>query len=323
MPDARSLIFKAFAAGGPRIGFGTGDLFTDGRNGDCVRVISAAFDSGFRYFDTARLYGNGQAEYAVGEALAGRRSDVIIASKAGITPWSMRSRARIAHKVSRLMGSLGKPYVQAPSAKTGAFTAAEITRSVETSLRSLRTGYLDILLLHECALADVLTDETRKALEQLLRAGKIRAHGIATSHANTCAILQDGRVSPEIVQAPADAVSKQCTDYAAAKGVLVTHSLLRPVLAALAARAAADPDFAASFKIESGVDPADAQALAPLLTAHAMSANPTGVVLVSTRRAERAAGIQDAARRVDGSSADVRRLASALAALAQPTADRR
>ncbi|MFT3722975.1 MAG: aldo/keto reductase [Hyphomonadaceae bacterium] len=317
MSDARTIILKAFANGQPRLGFGTGDLFTDGRSGDSARVISAAFDAGFRYFDTARLYGDGQAEYAVGEALAGKRNDIILVSKAGIIPWSMRGGARVAHKASRLLGPLGKPFAKTPSAKMGAFTAAEMTRSVETSLRALRTDYVDILLLHECTLADATADETRNVLEQLLRAGKIRAHGIATTHANTRAILQDGRAAPAIVQAPADAIGGQIADYAGAKGVVITHSLLRPVLAALSTRSAADPGFAQRFKAEAGVDPTDAQALAPLLMAHALSANPTGVVLVSTRKAERAAGIQGAARRLDGASADVRRLATALWALNQ------
>ena len=286
MSDARTIILKAFSKGQPRLGFGTGDLFTDGRSGDSRRVIAAAFEAGFRYFDTARLYGDGQAEYAVGEVLAGKREDVVLASKAGILPWSMRSGARVAHKATRLLGPFGKPFATKPSQKMGAFAAAEMTRSVETSLRALRTDYLDILLLHECTLADVVADETRRVLEQLLRAGKIRAHGIATNHANTRAILQDGRTAPAIVQAPADAVGGQIADYAAAKGVVITHSLLRPVLRALGAQSAADPGFAQRFKAEAGIDPTDAEALAPLLTAHALSANPTGVVLVSTRKAE-------------------------------------
>ena len=120
MADAHAIVTKAFAEGGPRIGLGSGDLFLDGRSGDAVRLIQAAYDVGYRYFDTARLYGDGQAEHVLGAALAERRDSVVITSKAGIVPWSMQTSARIAAKAGRLLGLKADA-----SAREGAGAAGE------------------------------------------------------------------------------------------------------------------------------------------------------------------------------------------------------
>lgn len=286
MSDARAIVDKAFAGGQPRIGLGTGDLFRDGRSGDAVRLVETAFDVGFRYFDTARLYGDGQAEHVLGAALARRRDQVVIASKAGIIPWSMQTRARIAAKAGKLVGLKANA-----SAREGAFTAKDIAASVEASLRALRTDYLDVLLLHECMLDDVLADETTGAVERLVRDGKVRAHGIATRHERTVEILNDGRARPAIVQAPADAVARQMQDYRAADGLLITHSAIRPVLDAMRT----DASLAGRMR-NQGIDPADAGRLVALLVAHAVARNPSGVVLASTLKAERLAGLLNAPR---------------------------
>lgn len=286
MSDARAIVDKAFAGGQPRIGLGTGDLFRDGRSGDAVRLVETAFDVGFRYYDTARLYGDGQAEHVLGAALARRRDQVVIASKAGIIPWSMQTGARIAAKAGKLVGLKANA-----SAREGAFTAKDIAASVEASLRALRTDYLDVLLLHECMLGDVLADETTGAVERLVRDGKVRAHGIATRHERTIEILKDRRARPAIVQAPADAVTMQMQDYRAADGLLITHSAIRPVLDALRS----DAQLAARMR-DVGIDPADTAALVPLLVAHAAHGNPDGVVLASTLKPERLASLFNAPR---------------------------
>ena len=286
MGDARAIVAKAFTEGQPRIGFGTGDLFLDGRSGDAVRLIEAAFDVGFRYFDTARLYGDGQAEHVLGAALARHRNKVVIASKAGIIPWSMQTGRRIAAKAGKFVGLKANA-----SAREGAFSAKDIATSVETSLRALRTDYLDVLLLHECALADVLSDETAGAVERLVRDGKVRAHGIATRHERTVAILKDGRAKPAIVQAPADAVGRQMRDYGAAEGLVITHSAIRPVLDAVRS----DAQLAARLR-DAGIDPADTGGLVSLLIAHAAAGNPDGIVLASTLKPERLAALLSAPR---------------------------
>jgi hypothetical protein len=117
MSDARAIVDRAFAGGQPRVGLGTGDLFRDGRSGDAVRLVETAFDAGFRYYDTARLYGDGQAEHVLGAALARRRDQVVIASKAGIIPWSMQTGRRFAAKAGKILGLKAHA-----SAREGAFS---------------------------------------------------------------------------------------------------------------------------------------------------------------------------------------------------------
>lgn len=291
MADAHAIVAKAFADGQPRVGFGSGDLFL---GGDAVRLIETAYEVGFRYFDTARLYGDGQAEHVLGAALAGRRDSVVIASKAGIVPWSMQTGARIAAKAGKMLGL--KPNA---SAREGAFSAKEIARSVETSLRALKTDYLDILLLHECTLGDVTSDETMGAVERLVRDGKVRAHGIATRHDRTVAILKDGRVKPDIVQGPADAIGQQVRDYGAGESRLViTHSSIRPVLEALRA----DAGLGARLRA-AGIDPDDTTTFARHLVAHAAAGNPGGIVLVSTLKPGRLGSLLNAPRIAAGETA--------------------
>ncbi len=281
MREAHDIIAKAFADGRPRIGFGTGDLFY-GDRGDRERLIREAFETGFRYFDTARLYGDGQAEHILGEAISGHRDEVVIASKAGIIPWSMQTRRRIAAKAGSFIGRNANA-----SERKGAFSAKDITSSVEASLRALRTDYLDILLMHECTLADCVSDEMNLTLGRLVRDGKILAHGIAARHDETLLILRDDRMKPAIVQGPSDILARQIRDYEiAGDHLIITHSAIRPVLAALQA----DPALVARVH-EAGIDPADTTMLASLLVAHATARNPRGVVLASTLKPERLSAI--------------------------------
>ncbi len=115
-------------------------------------VISAALDSGINFFDTADVYGGrGRSEEILGEALKGiDRSDVLIATKFAM-PMSDD-------------GSL-----------QGA-SATYIVKAVEDSLRRLQTDYIDLYQQHAPD-ADTPIDETLRALDDLVRHGKVRYIG--------------------------------------------------------------------------------------------------------------------------------------------------
>ncbi|HXC29464.1 MAG TPA: aldo/keto reductase, partial [Stellaceae bacterium] len=68
-----------------RLGFGCGGVMGRVGRAQSLRAIAAALDGGITHFDVARLYGYGEAEALVGEALKGRRDKVVIASKFGLT----------------------------------------------------------------------------------------------------------------------------------------------------------------------------------------------------------------------------------------------
>jgi aryl-alcohol dehydrogenase-like predicted oxidoreductase len=119
------------------------------------RIVDAAFDAGITLFDTADIYGtpHGASEETLGAALKGRRDDIVLATKFGMDMEGMNGTDRGAR------GSRGY-----------------IVRAVEASLRRLETDYIDLYQLHSPDDATPI-DETLAALDDLVRAGKVRYVG--------------------------------------------------------------------------------------------------------------------------------------------------
>jgi aryl-alcohol dehydrogenase-like predicted oxidoreductase len=118
-------------------------------------VVNAALEAGVTLLDTSDTYGNGGgSEELLGEVLAGRRDEVVLATKFGHQDFDMG-------------------YGAAAGAKGG---RAYIRRAAERSLRRLRTDYLDLYQLHT---PDPVTpvEETLAALTELVDEGKVRYIG--------------------------------------------------------------------------------------------------------------------------------------------------
>lgn len=114
-------------------------------------VVHAALDAGITLFDTADVYGErGGSETALGEILGPRRQEIVLATKFGMP-------------------------MDAAETQKGA-SRRYIVAAVEASLRRLRTDWIDLYQQHR---PDPLTpiEETLRALEDLIRAGKIRYAG--------------------------------------------------------------------------------------------------------------------------------------------------
>lgn len=118
-------------------------------------VVHAALDAGVTLFDTADIYGAtpGRSEELLGAALRGRRDDAIVATKFGMD-------AR---------GTNGNDFGARGSRRY-------ITRAVEASLRRLGTDWIDLYQMHEPDPATPI-EETLAALDDLVRAGKVRYVG--------------------------------------------------------------------------------------------------------------------------------------------------
>jgi hypothetical protein len=279
-----------------RLGFGCGDLHSGVAHAACARLVETALDSGIRYFDVARLYGDGSAETVLGSVLPRVRDRVIIASKAGILPYSMlRWHTRFSRKVAkaaRMAGPLARALVPAPSSTVGfgAFRLSELDRSVGRSLKALRTDYLDILLLHECSVADAGRHEVLDFLVRLRTQGKIRRFGIATHFPETIEILNDvPRIAP-IVQFASDALNRNASRLPVSRlDLVVTHSSIKYALPRLVDHLTADPAAATRWSERTGFAADDRSKIAGLLLADAVAENASGVVLFSTSRPERIA----------------------------------
>ena len=114
------------------------------------QVVNAALDAGITLFDTADVYGQGQSEEMLGKALGGRRHEVVVATK------------------------FGMPMGEGPLTK-GA-SRRYIVEACEASLRRLDTDYIDVYQVHFPD-AETPVEETLRALDDLVRAGKVRYIG--------------------------------------------------------------------------------------------------------------------------------------------------
>lgn len=268
------------------LGFGSGALLSKRRTRrDAVRLLETAMDCGVTYFDTARMYGAGRAEGILGELTARKRERLVLASKAGILPQSrslhVRAMGRSIRFLHRVAPNL-KHHVPVPSASVprfGAFGLVEFRNSVETSLKELRTDYLDILLLHECTAADLEETDVLHYLNDLKSEGKIRAFGIATGIEETISILKRYAGLLDVVQIPSAIWNMNVRKLPTIDGLVITHSSLTSRFDILFDRLLSDELMAAEWHSLTQVDPRDSKKMAHLLLAHALKANPNGIVI--------------------------------------------
>jgi len=119
-------------------------------------IIDRALDAGINFLDTANVYSRGRSEEVVGEALVrnGQRNQIVLATKVH-----------------------GKMDDDDPNAWGN--TRRHIIQQCEESLRRLQTDYIDLYQIHRPQ-PSVPIDETLRALDDLIRAGKVRYIGTST-----------------------------------------------------------------------------------------------------------------------------------------------
>jgi aryl-alcohol dehydrogenase-like predicted oxidoreductase len=139
---------------------GRWDAFSEAAERDTIATIHRALELGYTYFDTAPGYGDGRSEEMVGRALAGHRDEVVLATK-----------------VSR-----------------GQWTPDAIRRSVEASLRRLRTDVIDVIQFHggwypPQDVAAILSEGGLEAFQELRQQGRVRYLGF-TAEGPSCGVEQ-------------------------------------------------------------------------------------------------------------------------------------
>jgi D-threo-aldose 1-dehydrogenase len=273
------------------LGFGCGGLQGASGRRESVRLLETAFDCGITYFDTARMYGLGAAESILGELASRSRHRMVIASKAGILPANRSIPMRFLNRGLRLLHKAvprSARYLPIPAAtqlRFHVFSPSALRSSVDTSLKELRTDYVDILLLHECSAADVRNPQVLEVLQSLKKEGKIRAFGLATGIEETIEIATARSPLARVIQIPSSILDMNIARLPARDGGLtVVHSCLMRRLDPLLSRLSSDNLLAKRWLELTGVDPHDATSLAQLLLAHALRSNPGGVVLFSSSK---------------------------------------
>lgn len=190
------MIQETFALPGssrvPAIGFGT----YNAKGGDNLQMIKTAIDAGYRYFDTASLYGT---ERALGQAI----------------------------KESGLPREM---FFLASKAWTDEMGYEEVKEALERSRNRLQTDYLDLYLIHWPKVSEedtnwkVRCQETWRAMEELVREGKVKAIGLSNflpHHLD--AILEKADIRPAVNQLELHIGYSQeaAVAYTQSKGILV------------------------------------------------------------------------------------------------------
>ena len=136
---------------------------------ESIRAIHAGIDLGVTLFDTANVYGAGHSERVLARAFAGRRSQVVIATK---------FNAVFDETTRQVIGNDTSP--------------AGIRAAYEDSLHRLNTDYIDLYQFHDNNYPPEKAEPVRETLEALVKEGKIRAYGWSTDYPERLEVFAKG-----------------------------------------------------------------------------------------------------------------------------------
>jgi len=183
-----------------RLGFGAaplGNMFRAIPEEEALATVEAAWNDGIRYFDNAPFYGAGLAEIRMGEALKRKpRDEYVISTKVG------RIVLDEIETVPRDNGEKGDVFANGrPNKVINDYSHDATLRSIEDSLKRLRTDHIDIVWVHDVA-QDFYGDEwlakfeeartgAYRALDRLRDEGTIKAWGLGVNRVEAVELLLD------------------------------------------------------------------------------------------------------------------------------------
>lgn len=182
-----------------KLGFGTaplGNMFREIPDAEARATVDAAWDDGIRYFDTAPFYGAGLAELRLGVALAGKpRRDYVLSTKVGRIVLD-----EVEDPSARNLGEKGDVFkFGRPNKVANDYSADGTMRSIEDSLKRLRTDHIEIVWVHDIA-QDFYGDEwlgvfesarkgAFKVLDRMRDEGVIGAWGLGVNRVEPIELL--------------------------------------------------------------------------------------------------------------------------------------
>jgi D-threo-aldose 1-dehydrogenase len=156
--------------------FGTASLFNAGSKSQRQHLLHSAVDAGFTHFDTAPYYGFGCAERDLAEILKAH-PNITFTSKVGIYSPGGESQAEwmvfVRKAAGRVIGKISRPDID--------FALSRAKSSLDDSLRRTRRDRIDIYMLHEPYFEMIDLPEWQRWFEECVTSGKIRYFGSAST----------------------------------------------------------------------------------------------------------------------------------------------
>lgn len=132
------------------LGLGTNSFGARADEAASARIIDYALDNGINFFDTANIYAGTESETIIGKSIIGKRDQIVLATKAGL------------------------PRGDGPNARGS--SRYHLQQELEGSLKRLKTDYVDLYQIHTFD-PETPLEETLRALEDMVRSGKVRYIG--------------------------------------------------------------------------------------------------------------------------------------------------
>jgi aryl-alcohol dehydrogenase-like predicted oxidoreductase len=214
-----------------RLGFGTASLHHLHSEAARKNLLAAALDTGFTYFDTARIYGEGQAERTLGDFFAGDlRKNVTIATKIGLPAVPLlETFPKLMYGQKAVKSLVRNCGISLDNHRKRDLSVVAAEKSLTMSMKALKTDWIDILFVHEPQLSDLIDlYALGNWFGQIRSGGRVRYLGLA-GNAENC--LNVTRYFPDMfdVMQVEDSLENKEADLVVQAGwpIQITYGYLR------------------------------------------------------------------------------------------------